>query len=230
MSFPIHSWFVTAHVSWVPCLCEVPDINHLWPSLCAVPFSDEKTRPGVHITVQWGCWGSKPEQPGCRAPSLPTTLPCLSPALDGFRFCFQGETEYEALCHLPSLKIPHFWKLQNEPLLLPASLLDEARHSGCCAVPRMYPGHRTPWLSFPGDPLGWECLSWPQHFPKPLCPTSHSSEVAGLEINQVCVGLESELLTITIQNLFFTLRAKISNGTKDLNRWRTYLEEAKVKI
>ena len=38
MRFPVHSWFVTAHVRWVPCLCEAPDINHSWPSRCAVPI------------------------------------------------------------------------------------------------------------------------------------------------------------------------------------------------
>lgn len=71
--------------------------------------------------------------------------------------------------------------------------------------------------SSPGRPLGWECLSWPQSFPKPLCPRD-TAPVAGLEIHRVCVGLEYELLTITIQSLFFTLKAKISSGTKDLNR------------
>ena len=83
--------------------------------------------------------------------------------------------------------------------------------------------------SIPGRPLGWECLSWPQCSCKPLCPRD-AAPVAGLEIHRVCVGLEYELLTITVQSLFFILKAKISSGTKDLNRQQTYLEEAKVDI
>lgn len=193
----------------MPPLCKALDINHLWPSRYAVPtwpprFLMRKRRRGVHTTMQWGCWGSKPAHPDCRASSHPTIPPASLQLSFGFGFYFQGEAQSMSLvppAFTPNATLLKTPKGTNDIQGGPYSMKPD---TGCPTVPQTYPGHQTLSASASQESTSARKALPPLSVSPELCPRS---TLAGYKSD--LRGLASELWTITIQSLLFTSRAKI---------------------
>lgn len=158
---PARCWFVTALVSWVPRLCEVLDLIISTFMVCSAdmttPLSDEKTE--TRNTNDYAERVLRFKARGILTARLPS---CLSPALFSVWVLFPRRNWLRSLVppafapNATFLKTPKWTNdIHGSPI----------RWSQTQWLSHCAPNVRRPlnclWLSFPGQPLCWECPSSP---------------------------------------------------------------------